>query len=411
MTIYFGRGITAESPGNAFTAAYDAAQLKQKQSKLADLLANAYGAQDPAQRQGYITDAIRTDPAQGMTLAKLLDPRMQDGGTPAGLAEFQALTQGLPEDDVMKARRVRLGLDPRQSSAAIGYQKLTGPDGREYLIATDPRGVGATTIGGGPSFGSFGGQQPAPQQMQAPDRAGMEADIALANQLAQAGFDPDKIDAFLANRGRMAEQQPAPQGMNPFASQTPQEKAYATEVGQQRAQIDALPQRGALEAQIAAMKAKAEADAKAAAERDSQVATKAVDAQRTLGLLGEAERLLPLSTGSSAGNVMDSVAGAFGYSTPGAQAIAGLQTIAGQLTSSMPRMQGPQSDKDVQLYKQMAGDLANPNLPVQTRMAALKQIRRLNEKYAGQQRPQQPAGGGRRSAPPALPAGFTWSND
>jgi len=382
---------------NEMAGIRQAAADKQKQSKLADLLANAYGAKDDTQRQQYVQEAIRTDPQAGLGLAKLLDPRFAQNGTPAGLAEFQALTKGLPEEDVMRARRVRLGLDPRQSSAAIGYQKITGPDGREYLVATDPRGVGATTIGGGPGFGSFGGQQPAPQQMQAQDEAGMEADIALANQLAQAGFDPDKIDAFLAQRGQMAQQAPVmAQGPNPFASQTPQEKAYATEVGQQRAQLDVLPQRGALEAQIAAIKAKAEADAKAAAERDSQVATKAVDAQRTLGLLGEAERLLPLSTGSSAGNVLDSVVGAFGYSTPGAQAIAGLQTIAGQLTSSMPRMQGPQSDKDVQLYKEMAGDLANPNLPVQTRMAALQQIRRLNEKYAGKQaqQPQRPAASG-----------------
>lgn len=79
MPYYFGRGITAESPGNAFTAAYDAAQLKQKQSKLAELLANAYGTQDDAQRQQYMQEAIRTDPKEGMTLAKLLDPRMQSG--------------------------------------------------------------------------------------------------------------------------------------------------------------------------------------------------------------------------------------------------------------------------------------------------------------------------------------------
>jgi hypothetical protein len=46
-------------------------------------------------------------------------------------------------------------------------------------------------------------------------------------------------------------------------------------------------------------------------------------------------------------------------------------------------MQGPQSDKDVLLYKQMAGDLANPTLPIPSRMAALRQIRRLNQKYAG----------------------------
>ena len=48
-------------------------------------------------------------------------------------------------------------------------------------------------------------------------------------------------------------------------------------------------------------------------------------------------------------------------------------------------MQGPQSDKDVLLYKQMAGDLANPQLPRETRMAAARTVRALNEKYAGQQ--------------------------
>lgn len=81
MTIYFGRGITAESPGNAFTAAYDAAQLKQKQSKLADLLANAYGTQDQAQRQQYVQEAIRTDPQAGIGLAKLLQPAAQESFT------------------------------------------------------------------------------------------------------------------------------------------------------------------------------------------------------------------------------------------------------------------------------------------------------------------------------------------
>ncbi|ADV27023.1 hypothetical protein Psesu_1174 [Pseudoxanthomonas suwonensis 11-1] len=45
----------------------------------------------------------------------------------------------------------------RQSSAAIQYKEITGPDGRTYLVATDPREIGATTIGGGPSFGSFAG--------------------------------------------------------------------------------------------------------------------------------------------------------------------------------------------------------------------------------------------------------------
>lgn len=403
MTIYFGRGITAESPGSAFTSAYDAAQLKQKQSKLADLLANAYGTQDQAQRQDYITDAIRTDPAQGMTLAKLLDPRLTgSGGKPAQQQYAEWLLSQAPADQRDQVLGVLGGYKARPSGAAITYKDGEDEFGNPIIRAFDPNNVGGTVLGTGQSYGApvgtgmrGGGQQP----MQAPDKSGMEADIALANQLAQAGFDPDKIDAFLANRGRMA-QQAAPQAISQpssgFMGRRKEAEQAAVTAAQEAVKLQYLPAQEQIKAQAAIDQARGVEQAKAGVERDSQAVAKQVDAQRALGLLNEAERLLPISTGSSAGNVVDSVAGAFGYSTPGAQAIAGLQTIAGQLTSSMPRMQGPQSDKDVQLYKQMAGDLANPNLPVQTRMAALQQIRRLNQKYAGQQaqQPQRPAASG-----------------
>lgn len=103
----------------------------------------------------------------------------------------------------------------------------------------------------------------------------------------------------------------------------------------------------------------------------------------TLSLLSEAEKLLPKATGSVAGYAVDQALGGVGLSTGGANATAQLQAIAGQLTAKMPRMEGPQSNYDVQLYKQMAGDLANPLVPNERRMAALKTIRALNEKYAG----------------------------
>ncbi len=121
---------------------------------------------------------------------------------------------------------------------------------------------------------------------------------------------------------------------------------------------------------------------KGAGELANNQQKKAVDAGSAIDLLDEASRLLPTSTGSAAGRMVDDIAGAAGVATEGAKSIAALQTIAGQLVSRMPRMEGPQSDKDVQLYKQMAGDLANPSIPVETRQAALAQIRRLNEKYA-----------------------------
>ena len=106
-------------------------------------------------------------------------------------------------------------------------------------------------------------------------------------------------------------------------------------------------------------------------------------AQNVLALTQQAEQILSSgkATGSGIGSLLDTGASWFGVSTEGAQGTAQLSTIAGQLVSNMPRMEGPQSDKDVQMYKQMAGDLSNASLPVATRMAALKQMQALNEKY------------------------------
>jgi hypothetical protein len=44
-------------------------------------------------------------------------------------------------------------------------------------------------------------------------------------------------------------------------------------------------------------------------------------------------------------------------------------------------MEGPQSDADRLLYQKAAGDFANPNVPVETRKAAMVQMRRLATKY------------------------------
>jgi hypothetical protein len=208
----------------------------------------------------------------------------------------------------------------------------------------------------------------------------------LAQQVAAmraAGVPDEIIDAHMNRINGQSQHFEAAPAPSVVRTPTSAEKAGAAEAAKQSVELGNLPLRGQIDARNTALKAQAEAAAKAQAERDSIVATKQVDANKTLTLLDEAEKLIPGSTGSGAGNIIDAIAGAGGYSTEGAKNIAALQTIAGQLTSSMPRMQGPQSDKDVQLYRQMAGDLANPTLPRDTRMAALKTIRRLNQKYAG----------------------------
>lgn len=108
------------------------------------------------------------------------------------------------------------------------------------------------------------------------------------------------------------------------------------------------------------------------------------DAQSVLNLLDMAEPLLDTATHSMIGAGYDRAAAAFGKSTDGAQAAAQLKALEGALIAKQPKMSGPQSDKDVLLYRQMAGQIGDASVPVETRRAALKTVRALNEKYAGQ---------------------------
>jgi uncharacterized protein (UPF0147 family) len=111
----------------------------------------------------------------------------------------------------------------------------------------------------------------------------------------------------------------------------------------------------------------------------------AKDAQSVISLLDMAEPLLDTATHSLVGEGYDRAAAAFGKSTEGAQAAAQLRALEGALISKQPKMSGPQSDKDVLLYRQMAGQIGDPSVPIETRRAAMKTVRALNEKYAGQQ--------------------------
>jgi hypothetical protein len=123
--------------------------------------------------------------------------------------------------------------------------------------------------------------------------------------------------------------------------------------------------------------AQANAEAKAE-ERNKPVA----EAKESISLINQAELLLDKATASLTGTGVDVLAGAFGKSTEGAQAAAQLKAIQGALVAKMPKMSGPQSDKDVLLYREMAGQIGDSTLPVDTRKAALGTIRQIQERYA-----------------------------
>jgi hypothetical protein len=128
---------------------------------------------------------------------------------------------------------------------------------------------------------------------------------------------------------------------------------------------------------IRQLEAETKLEAKAE-ERNKPIA----EAKESISLINQAETLLDKATASLTGTGVDVLAGAFGVSTEGAKAAAQLKAIQGALVAKMPKMSGPQSDKDVLLYREMAGQIGDSTLPVGTRKAALETIREIQERYA-----------------------------
>lgn len=122
-----------------------------------------------------------------------------------------------------------------------------------------------------------------------------------------------------------------------------------------------------------------------AAGKTPEARQRVQDANDVLDLLQMATPLVDKATSSYIGQGADFTAQLFGEATPGSQAAAQLRVIEGMLISKMPKMSGPQSDKDVLLYRQMAGQIGDPSVPAAQKKAAMVAIAAINRRYAGQQ--------------------------
>lgn len=120
----------------------------------------------------------------------------------------------------------------------------------------------------------------------------------------------------------------------------------------------------------------------------ADIQKKGASAKTINNVLDLADPLIDASTGSLAGAATDKIAGAFGKSLSGAEASAQLQVLQAGLMLNQPRMEGPQSDADVALYRAAAGQIGDPTVPAGIKKAALKTIRQLQTKY--QERAAQP---------------------
>jgi hypothetical protein len=199
------------------------------------------------------------------------------------------------------------------------------------------------------------------------------------------------------------------QGTPPIAGQTmmnqpaaqPGAQPAAMPMGQPAAPVRApvaqtpMPQAPAMQAPV--MTAGTEQNIPAKLQRDILKSQLESESKKTTSMEGlgdalkQAEQILTSKkitpTQSGLGTAMDSAAAFFGNAPAGAAQADQLRAIAGIVTAKMPRMEGPQSDRDVALYREMAGDIGNSNLPVSRRVAALQTVRALNEKYIGKQTP------------------------
>lgn len=154
--------------------------------------------------------------------------------------------------------------------------------------------------------------------------------------------------------------------------------------------LTSLQQEVSATGQLAGAKAQSTAVGTATGELQGGIIKKATNANSVLGMLDLADPLVDAATGSLAGAGADKLAAAFGKVPKGAEAIAQLKVLQAGLMLNMPRMEGPQSDRDVQLYREGAASLGEPTVPRDIKKAAIRTIRAIQEKYkeAGAQMPQ-----------------------
>lgn len=151
--------------------------------------------------------------------------------------------------------------------------------------------------------------------------------------------------------------------------------------GVQTTALSTLPQVAASKETVKQSEAQGTRVGTAVGDIAGGIQTKGANAKTVIGMLDEADKLIDASTGSAVGAGLDKGAGLFGRATEGAKASAQLQVIQAGLMTNMPRMEGPQSDADVALYRQAAGQIGDPNVPNGIKKSALKTVRTLQEKY------------------------------
>lgn len=90
-----------------------------------------------------------------------------------------------------------------------------------------------------------------------------------------------------------------------------------------------------------------------------------------------------LPTESGAGAALDVAASWVGVTPKGAKSADRLRVVGGFLVQKVPRFEGPQSDKDVAYYKEVAGRIGDAGIPIARRLEALKEVENIWGEFEG----------------------------
>lgn len=208
-----------------------------------------------------------------------------------------------------------------------------------------------------------------------------------ARTVMQGQFSPVEYPPVVERRPQQAQiPAPARPGVvaGPVAPVAPGARtALTTPIGEMQSQqrVREKAQTERIQTQEEAIRAEQKPPAEAKGKVAAADVTNQKIADDTYKLVQPIAELIKQSTGSGFGAGVDALAGTFGISPKGAQAIAQLQVLGTKLIQNVPRFEGPQSDRDTQLYRDAAGDVANAKLPRENRIAALKAIIELMKGY------------------------------
>ena len=276
----------------------------------------------------------------------------------------QALKPFLAKNDIAGAKKAaalftEYGLPPEVEAEALQMLDSGDIDGiNQHIQAIDALAIDPSLKTAGMREFEYMTKGMTPEQIE-------QARLVDAGLQARAGDSAIERIARTGSTGEVASSQAQIEGA----------KAGATESAKLNQKLEKEPE-------LEAAKTKAVEAAKLEAKINDKISTAGRDAEGVNSILDIAEKMIPMSTQSGVGTVADAAAGIVGMSTKGAEVADSLKTLEGALIMKMPRMEGPQSNYDVELYRQMAARIGDSNIPAPRRIAALKTLRELTAKYA-----------------------------